>query len=63
MTIYFVTRDGSHHVIPVNADSAEDAARIAVIHRGMSNWKGVVLRVKSTSHSYDQIVVVGKEIE
>ena len=36
--IYHVTRSASHHVVTVNADTAQDAARIAVIHGGISEW-------------------------
>ncbi len=53
--IYHVTRSGDPNVVTVNADTARAAARIAAErHVG---WEGVELRVKSTSHSYDQIVV------
>jgi hypothetical protein len=58
--IYHVARSGDPNVVTVNADTAQDAARIAVIHRGFPNWAGVELRVQSTAHSYDQIVVVGE---
>ncbi len=43
--IYHVTRDGSHHVVTVNAATAQEAARIAVTHRGMSDWEGTELWV------------------
>jgi len=36
--IYHVTRDGGHTVVTVNADTAQEAARL-------SGWKGVELRV------------------
>ncbi len=39
--IYHVTRSGSRHVVTVNADSAEEAARLAADrHVG---WEGVEL--------------------
>jgi hypothetical protein len=54
--IYHVTRPGDPNVVTVNADMPQGAARIAADrHVG---WEGVELRVKSTAHSYDQIVVV-----
>ena len=63
MMVYHVTRDGSHHVVTVNADTAQDAARIAVIHHGISDWEGVDLRViqaaldESTSAPYGKTMV------
>ena len=62
--IYHVTRDGSHHVVTVNADTAQDAARIAVIYHGISDWEGVDLLViqapgEATSIPYEQTIVVG----
>ena len=50
--IYHVTRKNSHHVVTVNADTAQDAARIAVNHRGISDWEGEYLLVYEGSNSY-----------
>jgi len=57
--IYHVTRDGSHHVVTVNAHTAQDAARIAVIHRRFPNWEGVPLQVIQPLSTEAKTVVVG----
>jgi len=57
--IYHVTRSASHHVVTVNADTAQDAARIAVIHGGISEWVELLVIQPAPRSADDETVVVG----